>query len=72
MQGGHHPQIPLFHKLPVLAGDADVGVHNAHGGDAPQTDQNNGGEQPQLVAQIPDARILFLRFGVAVMGAGGT
>ena len=59
MIDGHHLKAVLFEPLPVLTRDLEVGLDDAHGRDASETDNNLGPQQRDLTAKIADAGVLL-------------
>ena len=54
--------------LPVLPHDLVVGLDEPHGGNAPETDDELGADEPNLLAEILDANVLLGGKGIAVLG----
>ena len=67
MERAHHPDAVLFDEFAVLLRDAEVRVDDPLCRDPAEADDDLRTDQPDLLAQPEDARILLLRLRIAVL-----
>ena len=67
MEGCRHVDVAFFEKLSVLACDLEIGLDDAHGGDAAEAYDDLRTQQGGLIAQPVHAGFLFLLQGVTVL-----
>ena len=68
VEEGGHPDTGLVYPLPVFPGDLKILPNQTASGNAPQTHDNFGLDQGDLIAKLVDAGILLGVQGIPVLG----